>query len=201
MIDRVMAKKTTPRKSAAPVDEKIAGVTTATVKEKTGKSWKQWFAVMDRKKCHELTHPEIVAYLRNGRDVSHWWAQTITVGYEQARGLREEHQKCDGAYEANGSKTVGVPLARLYAAWKTKTARKSWLTDPGFEVRKATDQKSMRITWIDGETHVDAYFSAKGDNKSQVSLQHTKLRSEEERAEKKAYWKTQLQQLKVSLEG
>ena len=33
------------------------------VKAKTGKAWKEWFAILDKAGASKLSHPEIVKYL------------------------------------------------------------------------------------------------------------------------------------------
>ena len=40
-----------------------------------------------------------------------WWAQSITVGFEQARGIRRPGQRQDGTYEASVSRTVSLDTA------------------------------------------------------------------------------------------
>lgn len=69
----------------------------------------------------------------------------VTVGYEQARGLRDKHQKTDG-FSASVSKTLSVPLGRLFEIWSDEQTRAAWLGE-SFTVRKATQNKSMRVTW------------------------------------------------------
>lgn len=54
-------------------------------------------------------------------------------------------------------------------------------------VRTATRKKSMRITWEDG-TPVGVWFTAKGENKSLVQVQHGKLPTRGELEARKAYW-------------
>jgi hypothetical protein len=61
-------------------------------------------------------------------------------------------------------------------------------------VRKATANKSMRLTWEDGSS-VELYFTAKGDAKSQVAIQHRKLASKSDVAEAKAFWGERLRVL------
>ena len=41
-------------------------------------------------------------------------------------------------------------------------------------VRKATLDKSIRVTWNDGRSSVEVYFWIKGTDKSQVAVQHSK---------------------------
>jgi hypothetical protein len=45
----------------------------------------------------------------------------------------------------------------------------------------------MRLTWEDG-TSVEIYFTAKGENKSQVAIQHTKLPTKSGAQQMKEYW-------------
>ena len=63
------------------------------VKAKTGKNWKEWFAILDRSGANKMGHQEIVKCLNTKHDIGPWWQQMVTVTYEQARGLREKHQK------------------------------------------------------------------------------------------------------------
>ncbi|MHC4953860.1 MAG: hypothetical protein ACYTGZ_08215 [Planctomycetota bacterium] len=171
------------------------------VKTKTGRDWKQWFARLDKAGAKEFDHKGIVAWLdEHDPGLGGWWTQMVTVTYEQARGLRDKHEKPEG-YEISRSKTVGVPIQTLYKAWSEKRRRNRWLADPGFTVRKATTDKSMRITWVDGATHVDAYFWDKGPGKSQIQVQHKKLGDAREAESKKAYWSAQLTSLKSYLDG
>ena len=86
------------------------------VQAKTGKTWAEWFALLDADGAERLDHKGIVALLRDQYGVGSWWQQMVTVTYEQARGRRERHETPAG-YQVSVSRTVGVPLARLYAAW------------------------------------------------------------------------------------
>ncbi len=96
--------------------EILAGVSSAAVQRATGKTWAEWLAILDAVGARQMAHPDIALYLSREQGVPDWWCQMVTVGYEQARGLRAVHQKTDG-FTANASKTIGVPVARLFAAW------------------------------------------------------------------------------------
>lgn len=171
----------------------------AAVQAKTGKTWSEWFEILDDAGARKIDHKGIVAILRGRHGLGPWWQQMVTVGYERARGIREEHQK-PGGYEISRSKTIDVPLSRLYAAWETAKARTRWLRDSNLVVRKVTPSKSMRITWVDGKTSVEANFSSKGQRKSLVTVQHNKLADAKAAARMKAYWGDQLDCLKAVLE-
>jgi uncharacterized protein YndB with AHSA1/START domain len=125
--------------------------------------------------------------------------QMVTVGYEQARGLREKHEKTDG-FAVSASRVVGVPLARLYAAWERDAERKRWLPGEDIVIRKANLNKSMRITWSDGRTSLSLNFYARGDTRSQVTVQHEKLPSAAAAKKMKKYWAAAMDRLREFLE-
>jgi len=179
----------------------MAEIGDAAVKRATGKTWAQWFALLDRDGAGNKDHKGIVSCVGRRRpSLGGWWQQTVAVAYEQASGLRKPHETPRG-FQVSGSKVVGVPLGELYRAWSDVRARRRWLDDPVFTVRKSTAKKSMRITWADGETSVEANFYAKGAGKSQVAVQHNKLKSAAAAVRTKRYWATQLARLKAVLEG
>src|SRR4029453_10412841 len=93
----------------------------AAVKAKTGKGWKEWFAILDKAGARKMTHKEIVHVL-DSEDVGPWWRQMVTVTYEQQRGLRDLHQKPEG-YQVSISRTVKVPLSTLFKAFANEKSR------------------------------------------------------------------------------
>jgi len=168
------------------------------VRTKTGKSWDEWFAILDAAGARSMNHKEIVAILdRHG--VGPWWRQMVTVTYEQARGMREKHQTPSG-YTANASRTLAVPVDRLFEAWSDEALRRRWLPDAELTIRKATPGKSLRISWGDG-TNVDVGLLAKGDSRSQIAVEHARLTDAEAVGRAKDYWKRALDRLQDLLEG
>ena len=73
--------------------KKAAGVSDEAVHAKTGKTWKEWYRILDAAKAKKMAHKEIAAYLAKEHIKSGWWSQMVAVAYEQARGLREKHQQ------------------------------------------------------------------------------------------------------------
>jgi hypothetical protein len=181
---------------------KAAGISSEAAKAKTGKSLDEWFALLDQAGAADWPHKDIAAHLSDVRGCPGWWCQMIAVGYEQARGIRVKNQGCAGDFCANASKTFAVPVALLYQSWSDSDSLTRWLPDATrMTVRKATLNKSIRITWIDGRSSVEVYFWIKGEAKSQVVVQHSKLESPEQVARWKAYWAAALSKLQVLLEG
>jgi hypothetical protein len=94
----------------------VAGISDEAVRAKTGKSWSEWFAVLDSAGAADMNHPAIAKYLYHELGVSDWWSQMVTVGYEQARGRRRVHETARG-FQISRSKTIEVSAARAFRAW------------------------------------------------------------------------------------
>ena len=165
------------------------------VKAKTGKKWNEWFAILDKAGAKEMSHREIVKVLNSKHKVGPWWQQMVTVTYEQARGLRNVHEKPEG-YQISVSRTVKVPLATLYKAVANEKRRSDWLSEDGLAVRKTTSNKSLRMTWKDGKSSFEFNFYPKGDDKSQVVVQHSKLPDAKAAAKMKTFWSQALDRLR-----
>ena len=170
------------------------------VRKATGRAWEEWLKVLDRAGARAMPHKEIALMLSRRFSVPDWWSQMVSVGYEQARGLRKVHQKPSG-YSATASRTVGIPLDKLFTAWSEPSQRSRWLPDAPLEVRRSTDGKSMRMTWTAGNSSVVVGFTAKGPGRSVVALEHGKLPDAAAVTEQKAYWGSALDRLKAMLEG
>jgi hypothetical protein len=172
------------------------GISSTAVERATGKSWAQWFTVLDRAGAAKMTHAQIAEHLASRCAVPPWWSQMVTVGYEQARGRRVKHQKPDG-FSISATRTLPVPLATLYAMFADARRRGRWL-DESMVIRKQTRNKSMRITWPD-DTNVNINFYTKGEAKSSVQVEHDKLASAAAATKAKTAWKRRLDALAVAL--
>lgn len=171
------------------------GISAAAVEKATGHAWDHWLGVLDAFDVKSKGHAAAAEFLAGTHAVKPWWSQMIVVGYEQARGLRQKHQTARG-YSASASRTIGAPLAAVFAAWQPGTVEK-WFGDAPFTVRRQTLNKSLRITWSDG-TNVEVNFydkSSGGTPKAQVAVQHDKLASAKGVAASKAFWTGALDRL------
>lgn len=191
-------KRVKPSKAAKVDYAALAGMSDAAIAAKTGCTWEEWVGHLDYWGAASKPHREIAEHVHKKFGVPEWWTQTVTVGYERIRGLRAIGQRRSGSYETTKSKTIAVPLARLYAAFADAKARRRWLGDVALVVRKATTDKSMRITWDDG-TSVEVGFFAKGAAKSMVAVAHTKLADKARADELKRFWSERLDALAAQL--
>ncbi len=182
-----------PQPPALPDDyAALAGQSDEVMRERTGRTWPAWVEVLDAAGCAAWPHRDIAAHVHEQLGVPGWWSQTVTVGYERLKGLREVGQRRgDGTFEASKSKTFPVPVADLYRAFDDPALRERWLGDVELVVRTANPEKTMRVTWPDG-TSVELYFVPKGDAKSQVAVQHRKLPDKADAEARKRFWAERL---------
>ena len=73
----------------------------------TGRTREAWHELLDAAGATGWTHREIAAWLVTGHGVDGWWAQGLTVGYEQARGMRVPGQRPDGTFEGTSGLADG----------------------------------------------------------------------------------------------
>jgi hypothetical protein len=150
--------------------DRLASITDARVREKTGRGWAEWVERLDLAGAAALSHKQIALLLQEQDGLDAWWAQSITVGYEQAKGRRAEHEKA-GGFSASVSRTVALPIDEVHAAWASGV----WLTRvPGAEITRATPPKSVRIRLADG-TRAAVYLTAKPGGKTTIQVEHEKL--------------------------
>lgn len=172
----------------------LAGMSTAAVRKATGEDWGGWLDRLNAAGFRQAEHREITRYVEREFDISAWWTQSVVIGYERIVGLREIGQSREGTYSANKSKTLGVAVEELYRAFSDARSRQSWLPGIEWKVRKETADRSIRLEWPDGRP-VELWFTAKGEAKSSVQIQHRKLPSKEEVARVKDEWAGRLEAL------
>ncbi len=178
-----------------------SGRSEAGVRRATGRGYAEWFDALDAWGAPGRPYREMADWLTGTHDISGWWAQKLIVEYEEARGLRPPGIRRDGTFEVGATKTVAVPISRLFAALVDTDLRKVWL--PGATMRQGTTQpnRSVRFEWEGGASMVVASVSAIGEAKSQVAVQHMRLPDAKTAAEMKAFWRERVGALKALLEG
>jgi hypothetical protein len=170
------------------------------IRRRTGRGWEEWFDLLDDSGAIAKPHREIARWLQSEQGIDGWSAQSVTVSYERARGRRAVGEHADG-FAITASKTVAVPVERLYDAFVDESLRDRWLPDRRLRERTATRPRSARFDWGDGETRVVVGFTAKGDAKSVVDVEHARLPDAAEAEQMKAFWRERVAVLKEVLEG
>ena len=168
---------------------------------RTGQPWEHWYRLLEAWGAADRGHGEIARFLNVDQGVDGWWSQEVTVRYEMAIGRRRPGQRADG-FELSASKTVGVPVERVFAAFVEDQQRTAWLDAP-LRLRSANPKANVataRFDWADGPERVTAWFTPKGD-RSTVAIAHQRLPSAEARDAARAFWKDALASLARYLEA
>ena len=204
----VLNAPTAPDAPNAPSAPAVPGtrspVSDAKVREKTGHGLDHWFAVLDRFGAVEKGHTAAARHLCDVHRVPGWHAQSITVAFERARGVRVANQRCDGDFEVSVSKVVSAETATIIKAFTDRGHRQRWTaavdpalakalvaglndkTSKGFVVRP-DGLGRFRYKW-DGTT-VQFYVTEKPGGKASIVVQHTRLADAGAVDERRAQWK------------
>jgi hypothetical protein len=167
---------------------------------RTGRPWSEWYEVLESSNARDLPHAEIARWLSVEHGVDGWWTQELTVRYEVAIGRRKPGQRADGFY-LSATKTVGVPVERLFDAFVDAGIRATWLPVEGIRLRTAAPHKSARFDWKGGSERLVVGFTAKGDAKSTVAIEHSRFPDQDAAEREKPLWRDRLAALKRLLEA
>ncbi|MRG60871.1 hypothetical protein GE115_13495 [Agromyces sp. CFH 90414] len=152
------------------------------VREATGRERDEWFAALDEQEATEWPHREIAAWLV-GEGVDPWWAQSVTVSYEQARGIRAPGQRQDGTFETSVSRTVGLRAVR--ALELLAAVVEGELGSPPLALNTTAKHPTARFPLDDGE-FVLAAASPRADGRATISLTRGRMPDGSQLAESKA---------------
>jgi uncharacterized protein YndB with AHSA1/START domain len=182
-------------------EEPVLAASDDAIRRRTGRGWEEWFDALDEWGAAERPHREIARWVAEqlGIEPLAWNTQAVTVSYERARRSRAVGERVDG-FAVTASKTVAAPVEALYEAFVDESWRVRWLPAGGLRVRTATKARSARFDWGDGSTRVAVAFTAKGEAKSIVALEHARLADAQEAKTMKAFWRERVAAVKELLE-
>jgi uncharacterized protein YndB with AHSA1/START domain len=191
------------------------------VKARTGRTWRQWTSLLDRWGARKKGHPATARWLREHHGVSAWWAQAITVRYEQDRGLRDVGERPGRGFTTTVQRTIAAPRQRIWEALATARGHNRWFSrgtrmnlKPGGRWWNADGDKGvfrliekgkrLRFTW-DNDLHcpgtqVEVTLAPRGRGRCVVRLEHSRLGTAEDREEMKEGWSWALDNLRSWLE-
>lgn len=175
------------------------------IERATGQTWDDWLRFMDGIDAANLSHHEIathVLYALDGKiDSPAWWAQSVTVAYEQHIGRRLPGQRPDGTFQMSVSKATRLSMQALMAAWAAFAA-----DDADVRALVAGDVRvsgtDKRITWRtkgpDG-SDIRVTSEPKKDGSASIIATQMGLATSEQNDEAKAAWAALLQRFVDSL--
>jgi hypothetical protein len=177
-------------------------ITDKVVLPATGATMEDWFRHLDSLGAQKLKSGEIyklIGSIDGLAPLGEWNQGLLSTAYQWSRGLRERGEKKDG-FEISISRTVAVPVSVLYESFVDQGLRSTWLPEP-IEISKQTPNKSVRAGWPQGATRLSIDFYTKGDDRSQIVVQHLKIPNAAAAAELKELWAARLTTLKSGLEA
>jgi hypothetical protein len=165
---------------------------TAAIDKSTNRSWDSWLAFLKSIGAEKLSHKEIAERILATGDVSGWWAQSITVAYEQHIGRRVPGQDCDGEFQVSATKTFSGTMDEALAAWVALVGDRKSFSDiaitRGAETSKSEKFRYWRCGLEDG-SRVDVSIYQKTPGKASIGLGHERLGSEAQVEHWRAFWK------------
>ncbi|HTY36979.1 MAG TPA: hypothetical protein VMH23_07695 [Bacteroidota bacterium] len=66
----------------------FAKISDEKVRERTGKSWKQWFRIIDGLDLETNGHRHVAMTMFHKYKLNAWWSQAVTIRYEWEHGHR-----------------------------------------------------------------------------------------------------------------
>ena len=199
-----------PAAAAAKVPpDRRPPVSDAKIAAKTGHGYDYWFDVLDRFDALKKGHGAAARHLYDTLGVEGWFAQSITVAYERARGVRAVNQRCDGNFEVSVSKVVTGDAAAVVKALSSARQRGrlkvsdeglvralgaalSAKTSKGFVIRP-DGLGRFRYNW--GDSAVQFYLVPKDGNKLSVVVTNMRLASAGMVEQRRAVWREMLNSL------
>jgi hypothetical protein len=170
----------------------------ATLVKATGKNWKQWMAVFKKINAKDLPHKEIASLLERDYEVSGWWAQSLTVRFEQETGKRIPGERSDGSFNVTVSGSLSGDVDTVFEKWTNKYASVS-----SFNKMKISGEPSTSVTpkwryWkirLADKSRLNINFAQKSEDKTLVQINHENLADTDELEKWRVYWKKELSSL------
>ncbi|KLU08125.1 hypothetical protein [Kocuria sp. SM24M-10] len=178
------------------------GTSTRGITEATGIPWETWTARLEAHGARRMSHAQIAGHLAEQLDgvVANpgWWAQQITVAYEQHIGARRPGQAGDGSWAVSAGRTVPGTADEVLARWEDLmggAAEVAGVASEGPPGTSATGTwRYWRVRLVDG-SRVTVHLRAKDDDRCTVGVSHTGLASPEDVEHRRAFWKERLREL------
>lgn len=169
----------------------------------SGISWADWLSFFEPHK--ELDHKALaLEALSNIQSVGaskspEWWAQMVTVAYEQHIGRRGIGERCDGTFSASVSKTLpgtmDEVLVKVVAAVKDLDEYAGVPAASAPSTSETEKWRYWRVKLADGSKVTINIQQKPGGEKSSASVNHDDLASSDLIDASKAWWRSFLTNL------
>lgn len=127
-----------------------------------------------------------------------WWAQGITVAYEQHIGRRVPGQTSTGAFEMSATRTMAGTMDDALETWIRLMAGRAAIDGVALDGMAESSVTEKWRYWrcrLDDGSRVVVTIGPKGPGKALLDVQHTKLSSSEDIERWRKVWKAELTRL------
>jgi hypothetical protein len=173
----------------------------SSIETATGKIWTEWVQWLNEAGAGDMAHSEIATLVHGALegkvDSSGWWAQGVTVAYEQHIGRRAPGQRNDGSYEVSVTKLIPGSRQDVFALWMEAydhTTEFDGKTVENIRTRITPVRSYWRCDFMDG-SRLSIAAEQRTPGKAQLSATHTKLYSAEEKDDWRKFWRQVLDRL------
>jgi uncharacterized protein YndB with AHSA1/START domain len=193
----------------------VGKIPTESVFKHTGKHWKEWVLLLEKRGARQWTYQELVAFLKKTHKLTPWWQQSVALGFEIATGKRQPGQDAKGRYGLTATKTLPWSTSRVWNFLISQPGVETWLqplspvnirpktpfeTKTGFfgEIRTVTPRRRIRLHWQD--PHWEKHTAVEivlvtHPQKTILVINHTALPTPQTQSSLRIYWKQTLTSL------
>jgi hypothetical protein len=166
----------------------------------TDRPLEAWFALLEGRGARDWKHRDIAVFL-SVEGVPPWWTQDITVRYEKHIGRRVLGQR-GKTFSATATKTISASVDAAFDAWLSDEQRRQWLPSTKLQLRTSKKGKypSARFDVGSDDGRLMVSFDAKGESRTVVAIEHSKLPDDASRKQWATFWRERLTALKEQLE-
>jgi uncharacterized protein YndB with AHSA1/START domain len=191
----------------------------ADVKSATGKAWTDWYRLIDAAGGPAAGRRAITEQLMKEYGLEAWWAQTIAVEYERAKGVHERDGRPKG-YAICVTKTIASTPERVFDAFGDANDLKTWFGTAKTDFKeggtfssadgnhgtytKVARPKTLRFVWEDGDPAATSTVELKltpNGKKVGLVLNHERIQSRAHADGLRAAWVAAIEKLKQTLEA
>lgn len=167
------------------------GVSEEAIRNGTGRGWDDWLHELDAWSAATKKHPEIARHVAESYGVSGWWAQSVTVGYERARGMRAVHQTSRG-FEVSVSRTLAATPDVVWPWLADGKNRDRWIEPGLLELEATREVRWARFSVAGDDSSVRLTLDPKGNDRSVLTVTHSRLAGPDDVAARRVDWRIRL---------
>lgn len=164
------------------------------IKQATGETWQTWIDRLEAMGAKQLPHKDIATKLMTDYGVAGWWAQSLTVRYEQQIGRRAVGQNAKGEYSVAVSKTYPGTMDQAMRWWQGTVGAATDFNGVPIVTTSLTQTEKWRYyrAALMDKSRIIVTIYEKTPTKAAISLQHEKIAAQSAVETWRTYWKAYL---------